>query len=514
MRTLSVLFPEGREEGDDGRGEVAEQPECFSDLNLDQLVASLTTGREEYDLAPLYHRHLEDLDVIAYRQEVFRDLEVKETFDLVAAFAEQLREVRGRHKDMQTLRVRYQRQGALLDVVEGYCQAVRALEAGLRECEPKGRAFSALREQLARYVTSEGFAALVEDTEAIRRRLGEVAYTIRIVGGRVYVARYTGEADYSAEVLATFERFKQGAARDYRVGFPVRAELSHIEERVLELVARLYPEAFAELGAYFERHGDYLDPTLQRFDREVQLYLAYLDHLAPLRGAGLSFCYPEVTRVSKEVFARDTFDLVLAAKLRGEGGSVVPNDLELSGQERVIVLSGPNQGGKTTFARLFGQLHHLACLGCPVPGTSARLWCYDQLFTQFEREEDLSNMAGKLEDDLRHVQGILARATPRSLVVLNEIFASTSLEDSVFLGTKVMEGLVELDVLAVFVTFLDELASFGPTTVSMVSTIVPENPAERTYKVVRRPADGLAYALAIAEKYGLSYDRLKLRLAG
>ena len=59
-----------------------------------------------------------------------------------------------------------------------------------------------------------------------------------------------------------------------------------------------------------------------------------------------------------------------------------------------------------------------------------------------------------------------------------------------------METVIELDLLCVFVTFVDEMASLGPTVVSMTSTIVPENPAERTYKVVRKPADGLAYALA------------------
>jgi DNA mismatch repair ATPase MutS len=122
-------------------------------------------------------------------------------------------------------------------------------------------------------------------------------------------------------------------------------------------------------------------------------------------------------------------------------------------------------------------------------------------------------MSGKLEDDLIRIGDILRAATGASIVILNEIFTSTTVQDARFLGTKLLTKVMRLDALCVYVTFVDELASLGEQIASMMSTIVPGNPAERTYKVVRKPADGLAYALAIAEKYDLTYQRLYDRLA-
>jgi DNA mismatch repair protein MutS len=274
----------------------------------------------------------------------------------------------------------------------------------------------------------------------------------------------------------------------------------------------LFPDEFAALTGFCQRYSQFMDPLICQADRELQFYLAYLDYIRPMRAAGLSFCYPELTP-SKAIFARDTFDLALAAKLAAGGKAVVTNDFRLSGAERVIVVSGPNQGGKTTFARTFGQLHHLARTGCPVPGQAARLYVYDHIFTHFEREEDIADLTGKLEQDLLRIQKALQAATPDSIVIMNEIFTSTTVSDAYFLGQKVLEKVIELDLLCVYVTFIDELASLGPSVVSMASTIVPGNPAERTYKVVRKPADGLAYALAIADKHGVTYDQLSGRLA-
>jgi DNA mismatch repair ATPase MutS len=205
--------------------------------------------------------------------------------------------------------------------------------------------------------------------------------------------------------------------------------------------------------------------------------------------------------------------LALARKLVAARKPVVTNDFAMDDPERIFVITGPNQGGKTTFARTFGQLHHLASVGAPVPGSAARLFLPNGIFTHFEKEENLAAMTGKLEDDLIRIGQILRAATPASIVILNETFASTTVDDARFLGTKLLTKLMQLGALGVYVTFVDELASLGEQIVSMMSTIVPSNPAERTYQVVRKPADGLAYALAIAEKYDVTYERLHERLA-
>lgn len=194
---------------------------------------------------------------------------------------------------------------------------------------------------------------------------------------------------------------------------------------------------------------------------------------APLKKTGLAFCYPELvtepaTVHAETLYAEAAFDLALARKLRREGTTVVTNGFRLEPPERVL---------------------------------------------HFEREEAAESLRGKLDDELVRVHAILQQATGASVLVMNESFTSTTLHDASFLGTEILDRVSALGALCVYVTFVDELASLNEHMVSIVAAITPGDPASRTFRIERRPADGPAYAAAIAEKYGLTYESLKRPLA-
>jgi DNA mismatch repair ATPase MutS len=506
MTFHSILFDK-----DGIQKETIEQPDFFTDLNLDQVIDAITARKQEYNLKPFYWSPVRDAETIYYRHEVMRDLEDKRSMARIKGFAEKMIIVRRYLALVEKLDFDYHKKGWFLEAALVYCDAVIHLADDLSQTKLQSRGLMAFREYVTKYVHSHLFQSLRTEAQKVKKALAGVRYGVIIQTGKFSVQKYEGETDYSVEVQKTFEKFKQGAANNYLSDLHNGSGMNHIEAKILEFAALLYPKPFAILDQFCTAHSRFMDETIRTFDREIQFYISYLDFIANIKYKGLSFCYPRVG-TDREVYDYEGFDLALAHALTLTEKTVVCNDFYLTGPERIIVISGPNQGGKTTFARMFGQLHYLASLGCLVPGREARLFLFDQIYAHFERQEDIRNLRGKLEDDLARIHDILVHATTDSILIMNEIFASTTLQDAVVLSKEIMARVMELDVLCVWVTFIDELSSLSEKTVSMVSTVVTENPAMRTFKIVRKPADGLAYALSLAEKHRLTYRQIKERI--
>jgi hypothetical protein len=508
----SILFING----EDSLVEAG-QPDFFADLNLDQVVAAATLGLEEFRLPPVFYSPLRSVDAVAYRQEVARDLEDAELYAMITAFADSMSLMRSHAALSAKSTHAFQGPRSFLEAASIYVDAVLALTRDLAGAGIASRGLAGVREDLADYTASERFGTLRRDVRAVLDDLGRIRFHMAVDGGSVRVSEPAGEPDYAAEVIASFDRFRQSEVRaedepsDDGDEEPPGKQMGAFSTRVLNLVARLYPKVFASLRAFAETHREFLAPA--DLDRELRFYTSYLTVIAPLRAAGLPFTFPTMSGKSKLVDIVGAFDLPLALKLTLDGSQTVRNDVRLGRGERILVVTGPNQGGKTTYARMFGQVHYLASLGLPVPGKTARLFLFDTIFTHFDREESLADGAGKLEDELVRIRAVLERATPRSIVILNEMFTSTTVDDATFIGTYVLRRIVELGALCVCVTFIDAFASLSPSTVSMMSTVDDADATRRTFWIVRKPADGLAYAAAIAAKHRLEYSTIKGRLA-
>lgn len=507
MAFSSILFANNED-----RNETQIVPDFFVDLNLDQMVDAVTAEKLEYNLKPFFYTPLHSIDTIIYRHEIMQDLEKDGLFMQISSFAQKMRRMREHLAQAEKFYYPLQKKSWFLDAVTLYCGAVQCLLKALMDVDITSRGFLALCAYLNEYVHGSDFVSLWEETQQLKKELSKVEYCVHIKDNCIRVSKYKSSPDYSADVEAIFNKFKQGAVKNYRVNFHEPLEMNHIEAKILELVAQLFPEVFSNLDSYVIKYSQFRDMTLETFDREIQFYIAWLEYINQFKKRGLQFCYPRIEEKSKAVYDYNGFDLALATKVMDIHADLVCNDFSLQGRERILVISGPNQGGKTTFARTFGQLHYLACLGCTVPGRAAQLFLFDKLFTHFEKEETIQNLNGKLQDDLVRMHHILNQATPNSIIIMNEIFTSTTLRDATFLSKKIMEKIAQLDLLCVCVTFIDEMASLSEQMVSMVSTVVPENPDLRTYKIIRKPADGLSYAISIARKYRLTYECLKERI--
>ena len=506
MRFYSILFDKNKR-----AKELSSSLDFYRDLNLDQIIDTAVSYKKEYDFKKFFYTPLDNIETITYRQEIIKDLQNDEFYIRVDEFCQEMLEIEKYQKLIKELDYDVYKNSWFLQMALVYVSALESFYDSLKSVDLHSKGLLLFREFLKTYLQSDEFKSLRSDMQSLKKQFDSIIYDITIDGLTFKVKRYEGEEDYTQKIKKVFKRFEQDDVNETKSQFDKNRGMNHVNAKILEFVAKLYPKIFATLREFCDKYENFIDKTFQTFAGEVEFYISYLSYISQIKER---FCFPQISGENKSIRVMGGFDLALAYSLVFEKKKVVTNDYALEKQERIMIVSGANQGGKSTFSRAFGQINYLASLGLPVPANEAKLFLVTRVFTHFEREEHIGNLHSKLQEDLVRIHKILESATPKSLVILNEIFSSTSLKDAIYLSKKIMEKIVDLDLFCIWVTFIEELNNLNKKTVSMVSLIDANDIENRTYKIIKKESDGLAYAKSIAKKYRLSSEQILKRIDG
>ncbi|WP_067848765.1 DNA mismatch repair protein MutS [Alicyclobacillus mali (ex Roth et al. 2021)] len=298
-------------------------------------------------------------------------------------------------------------------------------------------------------------------------------------------------------VPADYER-KQTLASGERFTHP---ELKAREADMLTAAERVVELERARFESWIHRVREQAS-ELQQFAEVVSTVdvLAGLAELAVKRG----YVRPEVTdEIGMEI--REGRHPVVEASL---GAEFVPNDLVLTPDAPIVLLTGPNMGGKSTYMRQAALIAILAQMGSYVPARSARIGLVDRVFTRIGASDDLSRGQSTFMVEMTELAEILREASGRSLVLLDEIGRGTSTYDGLSIAEAVLEDLAERRhrPLTLFATHYHELISFSErfSCVRNQSMAVEETDTgiRFLHTVVMRPSDR-SYGIQVARLAGL-----------
>ncbi len=190
--------------------------------------------------------------------------------------------------------------------------------------------------------------------------------------------------------------------------------------------------------------------------------------------------------------------------------------MDFSTQHRIYILTGPNRGGKTTITQAVGILYLLAQNGIYVPGTHVAISPADSIYTHFPADENQTVDLGRLGEESKRFSEIFAMATSRSLLLLNESFATTSFTEGLYIAKDITKSLKYLGANTIFNTHmhelaasLDEMNASSDSADQAVSLITGVEEGKRSYKISIAPPQGLSFAQDIAEKYGVTFAQLQ-----
>ena len=541
---------------------LALSPGAMRDLGLDEIIAAFTPEHEhQKEIRNLFSQLPRDPEVIAYRQAVLDDLLANP--DLVEAFASLLPvivslfdESYRYNREMSWLHEVAWRAGKLQNMID----CLEKLEQTLHSFESRilSEGLLTLREEIRTAQSDPKYQSLVRElppllaklqgchsltigvnldtslrpVQAVLLSVNEKPFTDQSLLNRLFGVR-TDQAGI-APLHSAPRRVVDGP-----YAFPVHSDLGLAVDPMLiplfaDLAKILEKTAIPiadQLNQYVGLHGRLFTELRQG----LIFYLGAIRFIQLFQKRGLPMCRPQIAPADERICeVRNSYNVHLVLRhLELEnitGSAITKNDILIGSAGHILILTGPNRGGKTTYMQGVGVVHILAQAGCYVPGERATISPLDQIFTHFPLEEKPDTDSGRFGEEAMRLGKIFEHVTRHSLVLLNETLSSTSFSESLYLAEDIVRILRRVGARAIYSTHLHELAvrvvelnESVPGESRIISVVsspidtgvqVTGGEVIRTYKLEVRPPLGQSYAREIAARYGISYQQLESVLSG
>ena len=338
--------------------------------------------------------------------------------------------------------------------------------------------------------------AAMEERE--RKRTGIASLKIRfnqVFGYYIEISKpnlHLAPADYERkQTLVNAERFTSPELKDYE------RKILAAEERILEIERQLFIEIRSSIAAQAARL------------RRTAVAIAQLDVLTAFAklAADRGYVRPEFNSTGELLIVAGRHP-VIEELLRQRGERFIPNDLCFDPvRQQILLITGPNMGGKSTYLRQTALIVLMAQMGCFVPARQAKLPVTDRIFTRIGAADNLARGRSTFLVEMSEVAAILNHATPQSLVLLDEVGRGTATFDGLSIAWAVVEHLQKhTRARTLFATHyheLTELADLLPG-VRNVHVTVKETPSDIVF--LRRVEPGSAdksYGIEVARLAGL-----------
>ncbi|MBO4695795.1 MAG: hypothetical protein J5643_00780 [Lachnospiraceae bacterium] len=487
------------------------EPACFDDLNLPEYVKIILEEPDNAELRPYFYYMPKTRAAAEFRQSVAKDLCDPDIRGAVNRFILGI-DVSRRYQMLSEKTESVQKWKWRLDTIVQYYDSIELFCEALNSTPPKSQALYDLHKYLFEIISRKDVVSLRTQAKEINDEFEKMEFRITIGKDRSCLDFEYSDYDYCNEIRSEFLR-NEGAEETHSFTESpfVDMMVSPLEQFILEQFMKRNRVLFRNLETFCGINRDIISDDITDLIREFKFYTLNLDYLARMKVKNYPITFPKLSE-DREVYLDNCYDIVLAEKNSNEFKEVVLNDIMKTDEETAIIVTGPNQGGKTTLARAFGQAAYLTGMGLPVGANVARMPFFDNIFTLFASMTG-STVEGRLEHELGLVKELLGNVTKHSLVIFNELFTSASTVDALSMMRDLLSRLIASGAVCFVVSHTFELAYDSDLYVSLVATVVQDGSFRRTYRLIRKPADGVAYANSIVGKYKLDYEHIRTRLS-